>query len=1182
MNEQERSELEQLKRRHERLGEEFGLLSKQLVALEKRLAQPGTQQQAASPQPAKPEQPTFKLKLPEPSPTPAPEIRIPPQPAPAQAPKPSAVPPPIPPVIRPSPVFVPEMQIPIPPPPVIPPASAPAPAVTPEPVVAARVETPPLPPLPPSIPPRQPAAQPRGERSFEMRLGTVWLGRIGIVMFLTGLVFFGNFAYQKYVVKFGPSGKLALLYMASAGLLGAGAWLQRKPAKESMRNFAQVLIAGGLAAVYFTTYAAHHFEHLRVIQNKWLDGALLLGWAGFMVWIADRKKSEVMALFAVLLAYYTSVVTNVGLFTLYSNLILTLAAVFFLLRNRWAILSFASLSASYAAYGYWRFFYGHVLHFPSLNEELWTGTWFLTGYWAVFTAAVFLSRSEKFSGEHRASFLTINNGAFFAMFLLTMYELHSGGFWKFALIYGSTLLFLAALARWVMPSDPLVKNTYLTQGLLLATAGIITHPRLAGMDLSLVLALESVTLMMAGQFRKNRILRAGGYISAALAVGWGMNGMAQHDPHGLSLGMGLAGLMLFNAWWIERPVCAIAKPILRASVSYFTVLALSVLFVVTYNNTTHEALPLVLAGEATLFIFSIYLLQIREFTIFGGALLAMAQGIWLFQAFTDRLPISAWNPTTMILLTTGLTAWWRKQKTLDLRSQMDPDWQALEKLPLLAKYLILAGATYYAVQVAGNHSAAPAMVLWLPIWLGVLMLGDVLLAHRQVPLRNEALRFQPAFSTILALIAWLAVTWHQTSPKNFPLALALEGLVLTLSIYALRVPEIPRLAQGYFAISQAVWLANFAVANRGLPPWWNSAALIAIILFLSHWWQKQKVLETPNQVRSIWQGAYALALVAVLYYCVSLSVDPTVWLALAPLLALALTIYGVMTRAWLLAAFGQIFVLVSGLHFASRLLHGEPNWYFPLVPIAALALLAYGTVKWFQIRTDANPEIRRPLLQLATVYRWSGLLMSLWWVYKYIPERNRVWVFMLLGFTAFLFAGWRKNREDLLFCGVFTAAGLAFFWLPFRDSTIVYWPNLLAILILLVQQAIAKRLPEHYQLDAQVHGATIIAGSLSLWLLLSRWICDASSYSAEKGGFLTASWCVLASLLFIAGILLRERVYRWLGLAILASAIGRVMIIDVWRLAPIFKILSFMALGLVLLVLGFIYNKYQEKIKEWL
>ena len=39
---------------------------------------------------------------------------------------------------------------------------------------------------------------------------------------------------------------------------------------------------------------------------------------------------------------------------------------------------------------------------------------------------------------------------------------------------------------------------------------------------------------------------------------------------------------------------------------------------------------------------------------------------------------------------------------------------------------------------------------------------------------------------------------------------------------------------------------------------------------------------------------------------------------------------------------------------------------------------------------------------------------------------------------------------------------------------------------------------------------------------------------------------------------------------------------DAWKPETIYRILSFMAPGTVLLVLGFLYNKYQEKIKEWL
>ena len=102
-------------------------------------------------------------------------------------------------------------------------------------------------------------------------------------------------------------------------------------------------------------------------------------------------------------------------------------------------------------------------------------------------------------------------------------------------------------------------------------------------------------------------------------------------------------------------------------------------------------------------------------------------------------------------------------------------------------------------------------------------------------------------------------------------------------------------------------------------------------------------------------------------------------------------------------------------------------------------------------------------------------------------------------------------------------------------------------------------------------------GGLCLWLLVSRWILQQTA-----GFYLTVGWSGLALVLFIAGMATRERVYRWLGLAVLACALGRIIIFDVWKLETLYRICTFMAMGVVLLILGFIYNKYQEKIKEWL
>ena len=1196
MNEQDRAELARLKHQQVRLEDELRRLSAQLKGLEQRLSQP--EPVRMPPQPAVPAAQT------------APVVSKPEPPAPKPV-----LPPPLPPVI-PKPLVARAVSQPA--------ASSPqSPAgeiKTSTPVQLRATQTPAVVAVPPA--PAPPAKGPAEPRSFEMRLGTFWLVRIGIAMVLTGLAFIADLAYK----NFHEGGKVLLLYVASGLLLGAGWWWQRKVVKESLKNYAQVLFAGGLASFYFTTYAAHHIQSLRVIESALLDGCLLLAWAGFMIWIADRRKSEVLALFAVILAYYTSIITRqVGLFTLYSNLVLTITAVFFLVRHRWAVLSFASLVASYATYGFWRFLKGDEWRWPTPESGLWTGTLFLMSYWLVFTAAVFLSRDKKFSGENRATFATMNNGAFFTMFLLTMLQVHHAGFWKFSLIFGSVLLVLAEIARRALATEPLVKSFYLTQGLLLATVGLISNPHFAGLQLALILAAESVLLLMMGQQRKNLVLLTGAYIAAALAVGWGMDGMRRPEPHGLWLGMMLGALMMANTMLAHgqtrtNGARANASPTLRPHVSYFAVLALVIWLVAAWDNAPREHFPAVLAAEAALLMLSIYLLDIPEVSLLAQGSLVVAQLTWVYDALESAPALSWWNPVFMLLLALGITQWWKKQKVIELPAH-DP-WPALKLVPVLGKNLVLLAAVNVAVSRAGgwqlfDTNLLVSRELWLPTVLGAIMLADALLADRarersgvrswgedgallqkrQVSGKPEeetslprSLGLQPAFSSLLALVVWLAVTWHQSRPENFPLVLAAEGVVLTFSIYFLRLRELSLLSQGYLLLAQLTWLVHWLARGQS-PPWWNPALLLALTLLLSHWWQKQKVLVLPAEIRGLWQGLYALAIVGVLYFWLGPKCQPASWLALTSLLAIGLTAYGVFTRAWFLAACGQIFILVSGVQFWWQLYHGanpwivslaetKPGWGFPLAPIAALTFLSLATAPWFKSRPSADTRVRESLLGIAMVYRWVALVMSLSWIWQYIPARERIWVLALLGLLIFAWAGWRKNVEALLFSAVFTVTGLSFFWLKATDAPTVYVPNLLALLALLGQQRAAKLLPDRYRLDGKVHGAVILAGALSLWLFLSRWVTDLEQ--AQGGSYLTAGWSVLALALFTAGMVMRERMYRWIGLGILACALGRVFIFDVWKLETLYRILSFLALGVVLLVVGFIYSKYQEKIREWL
>jgi len=851
-----------------------------------------------------------------------------------------------------------------------------------------------------SAPPRLPATastrsceddETRG--SVEMRLGTYWLSRIGIVMLLTAMVFFGKYAYEHYVAAMGPGAKVVLLYLAGGLLIGFGQWLQHRT--ESLRNYGQVLLAGGLAAVYFTTYGAYHLPALKVLSSALIDGVLLLAWAGVVLWVADRKRSQVLALFAVCLAFYTGIMTQAGLFTLFSNLVLTATAVVFLIRNRWATVSMAGLVASYAGYAYWRLFPGLQDVAGPIGDTFWTGTVFLMAYWLTFTAGVFLASEETLSQKRRAGFATANNLAFFVLVLLTLWQSEHSGFWLFSLVYGVVLIGLAGLGRLAFSDPPVAARTYLIQGLLLFTVGLIA--KFSGAQLGLMLAAESVVTLTAGYLVRSPVLRWSATVVGLVAASVTLVGMNRFDRADLWLGSGVGALLLFNGFWSRR-----------------------------------------------------------------------------------RLE----DPATRVDFT---TAWF----------------------------------------------------------------------------------------TGLALSIWLITTMLFADPRQLPLILGVEALLFVGSIYLIRVPELLLGGQTYLVMGQLVWIQrSFSPVEE--TSGWQALGLLAITLFLSHWWQHQRFIR-EFLTRTVICGLYGLALVVLLFGWLEPVVDQRAWVAVASLLAVAVTVYGLATRLWMLAAAGQLLLGVSAWGFLERLIRDDGSWLMSLGPMLALVGLALGVSPWLTRRSEATASVLKPVALLARIYQWSALALAVLWVFQYIPVRHQCWVLALLGGFLFALGIRRSNQEVVLASAILSGVGLGVFWLFHTGALSGYLPSLLAIGLIMGEQQWARRHAEGPAFPERFHVGVMAVCSLSIWAWMTRWVLAGS-----EGFLLTVAWACLAFGLFLIGLGIKERVYRWAGLMLLGLALGRVVILDVWKLEIVYRMFSFLALGLVLLVLGFIYNHYQDRLKQWL
>lgn len=552
----------------------------------------------------------------------------------------------------------PEISPPLPPLPV----EAPLPPVPP-PLVAA-VALPPIPATPvihelPPVP-----AIPTPQPSFEFQFGR-WLTRMGALFLVLSIIFFASWVDVTYHIheRLGPGGKLGIMGLVSVLVIALGQRLECK--KAHLLFFGRTLMAAGLACLYVTFYAAYFYEPLRVIHSPLIAGLLLLLWSIYVLLLAERKKSQTLALFAITLAYVGTAINPIGSFTMAADLILAATAVVFLLRNGWAALSAFSLIGAYLA----------LLRRLVLDENgdlvldtsralhFWPYAVYLICAWLIFTTAVILTTAPAFRGGKRLAFLSLNNGAMAGLLVLTAYIAGYGASFMGWTLLDAGLLFLitsrfAGFAE-IEPGD--LMGAYAAQGLALVTAGVIVV--YTGITRGVLLLIETFFLGAAAAFSGNRTLTIGAYVAAFFATLFLIWEIAVNAHHSWLLGFGGAAVMLINAWASRGAVrhSPQARGTIVLGASYYCALALGLIFTAMSSELNDNTLPPALAVTALVLTFSIYFVPLFELPPLAQTLLLAAQTLVLFPAETgEELPwwSTAWVAATTLLLVT----WWPRQR----------------------------------------------------------------------------------------------------------------------------------------------------------------------------------------------------------------------------------------------------------------------------------------------------------------------------------------------------------------------------------------------------------------------------------------------------------------------------------------------------------------------------------------
>lgn len=653
---------------------------------------------------------------------------------------------------------------------------------------------------------------------WEINFGRVWLVRIGILLLLTGLIFLSTYAYKNWLFNAGAGAKVTFFMTISLTLTGLGMWLEKK--QERLQQYGRVLASGGLAAGYYTIYAAHFTPSLKLINSPIIAGILLTLWAGVMLAYAVWKQSRVVAVMAIGLAFYGTVVNPAGWLALFSALLLSSAGIWLMMRFKWMMIGLGTMLAAYISHAFWL-----GGGYPQMAGEAIRFT-YLACYWVLFTVALAMPQAKKMPVKIQRIFCAINNIAAWqlAVFLIPEFTPHAQTGW-ISIGVGALWLGLAAVAQrgkcWHRSLVPI----FAYQGILVVTFGLLLEA--TGYTRFLMMAVEACLLLTRAQGSTSKLLRwisAGVFACALITAMPSLNGSA------LAAWQSYAALALVCAGYtallhldVRRAVAVwgdsneVAKliPILSALVTWL-VLGYGV-FDQWHVSYGINGLWILTTGLMLVYFLTKKLKWITEVAL-TGLIAAMAGVIWFLveqhklDTLASVLPLL--GAAAFWFMCPQITAAWDELLDTEKKEKPAPGrvlewffslsfWAMLavtmhHQLESPKSWLVLGGILALAGNAAGEYTrrssiAVPALFLHLFAFAALSFYGT----------RTPIAGWMPAV-LILVHLSMADLIWKQLNQKSMRVALAL-GLIATAGMHSFQEFARPDLALTMVGLGLMAW-----------------------------------------------------------------------------------------------------------------------------------------------------------------------------------------------------------------------------------------------------------------------------------------------------------------------------------------------------------------------------------------
>ena len=229
------------------------------------------------------------------------------------------------------------------------------------------------------------------DESLEFKFGRTWINRIGIVAIIFAIGYFLIYAFENNLI--GPAERIIIGIISGLVLLFLGIYNSKK-----YPIFSQGFIGGGIAALYFTIFAAFHYYEF--IGQSVAFALLTLITISAAV-ISLRYKAWSIMLLGIVSAYITPFMISTGeyndVFFLSYYAVLNLGIFITSIFRKWRFLNYISFFATNLIFVYWlgdRFIFFNDLRDKVIQftlAEIFVNVYFIT----FFAVSIFYNILKK-------------------------------------------------------------------------------------------------------------------------------------------------------------------------------------------------------------------------------------------------------------------------------------------------------------------------------------------------------------------------------------------------------------------------------------------------------------------------------------------------------------------------------------------------------------------------------------------------------------------------------------------------------------------------------------------------------------------------------------------------------------------------------------------------------------------